>query len=389
MQTNPATGSGSKAPKCLDIEGGPAPYGQWKKALLWDCEFNSYGNSDQYWFFNSTCSFCKPGWNGFFLQNQYNSMCLDVMGQAPDRGGAIGQSGCEYTAQDGRTDNLWAWDSNRLLNIQNSNSFSISNAKNAGNNFAVDASKYCMDIWGAPGTSNGANANLYVCESTGATSDHQWEWYCPAGQVIADGCKRCTGTTRRRRADSCTDCPAGTWTNNRALARANLTDDCTKCTFGSTRRRRAESCTTCGPGTYFKSNSDDCQNCTGSTRRRVIGQSMNCTSCPQGWFQEGGLDECSLSTVKMETNILPEKIKWEIQTIRGAVICKGGPYKKWYDSFEEKCTLRVNENYTLFCGDSYGEGWAGGSITIWSGKFCADYDWGKGSKKSTNFTLLR
>ena len=108
--------------------------------------------------------------------------------------------------------------------------------------------------------------------------------------------------------------------------------------------------------------------------------------------EEGGEDECSLGEVVINTWMFPEEMKWEIQTTSGSVVCSGGGYHGstyWYSSLVAKCGLSMNTTYKLFCKDSYGEGWEGGSIQIASSKFCETYDWGKGKEHSIQFTLMR
>jgi len=108
-------------------------------------------------------------------------------------------------------------------------------------------------------------------------------FYDPGG---TDDCRRCTGgATRRRRAVECSACAPGHYDSRDA-------DDCAVCQAGSTRRRRAEFCTDCPPGSFLRPDEDDCRVCfDGYTRRR---RAHSCTACPENYFPQPGTDDCTI-----------------------------------------------------------------------------------------------
>merc|ERR1711988_862104 len=83
-------------------------------------------------------------------------------------------------------------------------------------------------------------------------------------------CDRCIGETRRRRANSCTSCASGKYNTPNVDSCTSTTAtcypgyytrrrsvSCDKCT-GNTRRRRAQSCTSCPSGQKDNFEADAC-----------------------------------------------------------------------------------------------------------------------------------
>lgn len=267
----------------------------------------------------------------------------------------------------------------------------------------------------------------WYCTATGNPCGGQHWWYTPTTPqqdcdnngnpyYYSGGCYYCYsgGSSRRRRASSCYECstmsygngndcyscPSGQQIGRRRASSCGSEcgggsynswgDDCNTC-YGVTRRRRATSCGTCPEGFYKPSsaqNSDDCIKCDGSVRRRLSSGWSSCMSCPAGWAPNNG-DDCAVRSLTVKTGMLPEKLLWTLATSNGTGVCSGGPYKTWYSTLiETQCVLTLGTLYTLTCKDKYGEGWAGGSLTINGKTYCADYNWDGGSeKKVVNVTV--
>eukprot|EP00931_Biecheleriopsis_adriatica_P020121 TRINITY_DN13529_c0_g1_i1.p1 TRINITY_DN13529_c0_g1~~TRINITY_DN13529_c0_g1_i1.p1 ORF type:complete len:1257 (-),score=118.27 TRINITY_DN13529_c0_g1_i1:62-3832(-) len=146
---------------------------------------------------------------------------------------------------------------------------------------------------------------------------------CTAGSyVLGATCSTCTGSTRRRRAETCTECVIGKYS-------VSSKDDCSICA-GSTRRRRADTCSGCASGTRPGSGSDDCEECAsgmhsvsgdcstcyGSTRRR---RADACTSCASGRHYVSGSDDCEVNACTCTNGI---GVTGAACTSHGAEKCK-------------------------------------------------------------------
>lgn len=122
--------------------------------------------------------------------------------------------------------------------------------------------------------------------------------------VVGGHCNKCTaGSTRRRRATSCTACGAGKY---KASCTTGCKDNCDTC-YGNVRRRRSTSCSQCSVGKYNAGSWDDCRECNGVVRRR---RASSCTACPAGYTNQSGADNC--------TEIPKEEAKKEEDLAMGA-----------------------------------------------------------------------
>ena len=66
------------------------------------------------------------------------------------------------------------------------------------------------------------------------------------------------------------------------------------------------------------------------------------------------------------TDRYPSEVSWTFFKLPGqSVACSGSNYY-YRDIFYENCGLLQKGRYKLYCYDSYGDGWNGGSISIQS-----------------------
>jgi hypothetical protein len=147
--------------KCIDVAGAPGR-GNGAPLQLWDCELTGV-NPDN----NSTTDQRWVLIGGGFIRNTLSGKCIDVAG-APGR-------------DKGATLQLWDCE----LSGRNRDNGSITDQRWSitGNGFVRNRlSGKCIDVAGAPGTSNGALLQLWDCElsgrnrDNGSDTDQQWSF---------------------------------------------------------------------------------------------------------------------------------------------------------------------------------------------------------------------
>jgi len=130
--------------KCIDVSGAPGTHNG-ARLLLWDCElsgFNLDNNSrtDQKWYMTSSG----------FIRNRLSGKCIDVAG-APGKsnGSRLQLWDCELSGinpdNGSATDQQWSMSGGFIRNR---------------------LSGKCIDVAGTPGRNNGAQLQLWDCEST-------------------------------------------------------------------------------------------------------------------------------------------------------------------------------------------------------------------------------
>lgn len=144
--------------KCIDVSGAPG-VAPGSKLQLWDCERSGFGSNgamtDQRW-----------EWvNGGFIRNVLSGLCLDVQG-APGvaNGSRLILARCEFNGRSPNgqpTDQTWfPRQDGAIVNR---------------------SSMKCIDVSGAPGTTNGSPLLLWDCEDggrnpNGSITDQRWRF---------------------------------------------------------------------------------------------------------------------------------------------------------------------------------------------------------------------
>lgn len=80
---------------------------------------------------------------------------------------------------------------------------------------------------------------------------------------------------------------------------------------------------------------------------------------------------CDINMVTVRTHKWAHEISWEIADSDGHTACSGGNYvgHEILD-YQEQCCLHFGSSYTVQCYDSYGDGWNGGSLSIYGEEYC-------------------
>ena len=161
---------------CIDVIGAPGT-ADGTRLQTYPCETSGYdawgGPSDQYWQWNAT--------TGRIRNNVSPNLCLDVKGTPGTANGSTLQLGTcetrEYDSLGNYTDQVWYTDGSFIFNLL------------AGK---------CIDISGAPGSSNHLPVQLWTCEWSGTNPDNgsptDQQWNVPFSVIPRTSTQTATGT---------------------------------------------------------------------------------------------------------------------------------------------------------------------------------------------------